>query len=470
MAVMSDGLVHIPLCRLETYFSPIGELKATPARVKHWESKFNEIKSAGHKIPVPWGHSLSALPHPDTVDDQTFEDAKWKRLHDEARGNASYVEKMYVGADGKPYVAFKPPPGYRPLPDGSLENESNGTRISEISGAFGNWSDGTGKRHKDILLHVALCTRPVVGGQSGFHLEPPKVDSQANMLSSMPGAPEFLFTMSSGASMKDEDVDDEMEGADAPAEDEYTPDEEAPEPAEDVPVEAETEVAAEPIPVAGKPDKCEEARALCMQAGLQIPECKTPEDFIQNLIVAMTTAIGLGAKFGHDNAEEDMPAAPATATTGPDAAPTPEAPPMMMSTIYEKEAAKREQKSMRREFNRVWEENRQLGCPPAIVDEFLAKESTIMLSVMPSGRIKMPTNLAIAKALRRVLKAFKGGAAPHMTILSTAVIPDSPAPNTNQPRGTAGGVDPDIRDALRSGAASTSGARYEPLPNGNGKH
>ena len=42
-----------------------------------------------------------------------------------------------------------------------LINPRDGTRVREVSAGIGNWRDGKGVVHKDVIRHVALCTLPV---------------------------------------------------------------------------------------------------------------------------------------------------------------------------------------------------------------------------------------------------------------------------------------------------------------------
>lgn len=143
----------------------LGDLEVTPDRVKHWCEQFRAMKAAGIHVPVCWGHQPSALP------------GEGLERHEKqaavAQANAGYLEEMGLDPDDAL-------PGVLDIPGAKVEGDNLVTEqtlpdgrkvkaaIKEVSIAVRDWTDGTGKKWKDSIVHVALVTHPVMTGQGGF--------------------------------------------------------------------------------------------------------------------------------------------------------------------------------------------------------------------------------------------------------------------------------------------------------------
>lgn len=478
-------MVRKELLNVGTYFAPQGRFEVTRDRMARWVDQFRALKREGYKIPVPWGHQLSAMPRPDQVDGEQWKQALQNRQYEEAKFNASYVDDLELTPDGKLVISMPAPPGYHVCPHtNDLINERDGTRIREVSGAFGNWTDGRGRKHHDVLIHAALCTRPVMGNQSGFQ----PADAMPHMLSTGYESVEYSFTLSSGAAMaKDDDDDDKKpskKGSAAPAEDDvYEPEddlgdagdaagadsgmEDAP-PLEDMPPAPDAPPLPDPAATVNPsgPDDFKECVRLLGEMGLPIPPDVTEKDFCKSLKIALTVGQGMGARFERQDAADDIPAAPASATSGgpggPGAgqSPTAEPPPNMMSTLpndpFVQQQARRTEKAIRKEIKTICGQLKTMGVPVHQVEELEAKSSTFTLSLAPSGDgFKTPHQVSALRAVRKTVRAMRGEiTAP--TTLSTAVAPPSPI----RPKLSNKQADPDVMAALRKGAASATGVEF----------
>lgn len=142
------------------YQSPQGKCVVTPARIDHWEKSFNALRSEGFNFPAPWGHKLNATPT--EQDPYAAEEAY-------ARWNSGNVRKLEKDKDGSLWMVGEVPPGYEvENGTGRLVNSKDGTVVTDVSPGIGNWTDGQGRHHEDIILHAALCTHPVQHNQTGF--------------------------------------------------------------------------------------------------------------------------------------------------------------------------------------------------------------------------------------------------------------------------------------------------------------
>lgn len=154
------------LLRFGKHHAKGGTLDATPAWAQAKVDQFQKLKSKGIKPPVAWGHTLSALPlDPQKAqDEQRFQSSKFK---------AGDVTGLSIEGD-KLFFEAEIPAVKRIDEHGNLihEIEIEGKKvegaISEVSGGFMDWMDGTGELHQDALIHVALCPLPVSANQSGF--------------------------------------------------------------------------------------------------------------------------------------------------------------------------------------------------------------------------------------------------------------------------------------------------------------
>lgn len=413
-----------------THHAPQGVQVVSPERIRRWVDKFRQLKSAGVRFPVPWGHRLSAIPEYGTVDDAEYQNAVERRAFEEARYNAGFIEGMEIGPNGELVITAPVPPGYKVCPQSNdLINEHDGTRIGEMSAGIGHWRDGKGQSHKDIIIHAALVPLPIWAGQDGFSLA---TTTQAATLSGSQNAI-FTCTLSSktgGNPMEPEE--DETPEVDA-EDDVYEPEPEAP------PEDAAPIVPPAPPPV----DYCEQALALLSQMGLALPQDTDSENFCERLVIALTVAQSMGAKFDRDDDTEDETAnPPATMTSGDGGQPpSPEAPPVMMSTrdIVNpafRALAARQERQTQAEVSAIWEELKGLGCPVYIADRESAKATQIHLSInRHTGKASRPAQLQAARLVKEILQAQHGivPKAKTTATLSTTVAVPSPMTTKKRP-------------------------------------
>lgn len=148
-----------------------GPTNITPERNRRWAQKFNEMRRIGLAPPVPWGHKLSAVPlmRPDMLPEE--QQAAAEQLEQAySQWNTGYMEHAeYDATNGCLYYHGAVPPGYKlNAATGCLENSITGTAIKEVSPGIGDWVDGYGNEHKDVIIHAALVTHPVQPGMTGF--------------------------------------------------------------------------------------------------------------------------------------------------------------------------------------------------------------------------------------------------------------------------------------------------------------
>lgn len=514
---MSDTtLLRKPLLKIgETYCAPQGTLKVTPNRAHRWVDKFQEMKNDNFSFPVPWGHKLSAMPFREDVNDQEWQEAVERRQQEEARWNATYVDDLKIEKekDGEFLVAYmSAPPGWEVCPTrDALINQRDGTMVKEVSAAFGNWRDNHSQLHKDILVHVALCTRPIAYGAGGFK----KADQQMRTLSSGPNSVEYSFTLSSGGglAMPKNKLDDDMDDLDAGPKDAkpkdskpkdampagnsdedipYKPDDEMDDLDEPAPVDGgdkglspepvEKPLDPEPAPIDPTPastpmvgpnhNRTKELVGLLNTAGLTLPGDTDSSNFEERLWVLMHMIINQGGRFEMpDSGSQDAAAKPpATGTSGDNAPPAAEPPPVMMSNITDprlKRSLERDQKRMRKEVSTICSTLKELGCPVYLCDREEAGASLIQLSFTPSGDIKLPARLRGLRLVQEFIQAMRGGGRrsqdPSIKTLSNQ--PASGAKPQANPLAIAGtrskpGADPEVVAAMRVGAGSETGASY----------
>jgi hypothetical protein len=142
-----------------------GEVAITPDRVKRWAEQFRAMKAAGLRVPVCWGHQPGALPGAGL--DRAGKQAAV------AQANAGYLEEMSLDPDDGLAGTIDVPGAT--VEGGSLVTEhtlADGRKvksaIKEVSVAIRDWTDGSGRKWEDAIVHVALVTHPVMGGQEGF--------------------------------------------------------------------------------------------------------------------------------------------------------------------------------------------------------------------------------------------------------------------------------------------------------------
>ncbi len=207
--MVPDNCYKATLVPIGVHHAPEGKVVVTPKRVKHWVESFNKLKQGGIHFPTPWGHQLAAIPA----------DNHEARKQAYAQWNAGYIEKLEQDPETGGLVAYQTiPPGYELDKNGDLINKTTSTRIRELSAGIGNWRDGRGQWHKDIILHSALVPFPVVGGQKGFSPATLATDSTQLLTLSTDNA-QVLFTFATkigGFSMATEDDDKKKKGPPVP--------------------------------------------------------------------------------------------------------------------------------------------------------------------------------------------------------------------------------------------------------------
>jgi hypothetical protein len=144
-----------------------GEFRVDKARNTRWVKQFKAMKAAGIKVPLAWGHQPKAEP----ADEATSKADKEYWL---SKFNAGYIEDVYLDPDGTLGV-IADSPGVEVNDKGEAvttarfdDGRTVKCAIAEVSGAFRDWKDGTGKDWPDSLIHVAMTPLPVIGGQEGF--------------------------------------------------------------------------------------------------------------------------------------------------------------------------------------------------------------------------------------------------------------------------------------------------------------
>lgn len=142
----------------------------TADRLKRWAANHAMMKEAGFLLPGPWNHDLSAVPV--KMDNQAD-------LLARADNNAGYWDNLAVEQDENGVDTL-----YGDIDAPGDENDHNspagkiGKTVRETSiFAAPEYELGNGLKVKDALLHVALVTHPVEGGQKNFA----KVDSKGGL-------------------------------------------------------------------------------------------------------------------------------------------------------------------------------------------------------------------------------------------------------------------------------------------------
>lgn len=478
---MAGSLLRKKLIVPGEWHAPQGKYVSTRKRSERQVAKFRELKNEGVLFEVPWGHRLSAYPrYGEITEEQWRENQESER----ARFNASYVEDLEVDpVDGGLIVSMKPPPGYKLDPKtGNLVNETDHTVIREVSGAFGNWIDGQNRFHDDILLHAALCVKPVVAGMPGFHF------STGPVMLSGGGRVEYLYTLSTGgAAMDDFDDDDkkkkkkgnadkpELDAPELPPEDDFYEPEEPMEPKVPEPTPVDDEPIGIPKP---KRDCVKKLLPLLVEAGLPMDEDVTdPEELCERLATILGFAVSHGMRFEREDKENDEQPAPGATGMAGGPAPAPEQPPIMMSLGQIKDPLtkrmfEREQERMRRDVATTWREISELGCPVWIANREMAKGQHVQLSLnAKTGKIPLPVQIAKARLVKEILQAQQGIIKQPKpgVIAAMATHEENPAAAAKAPhQRVAPGkqVDPDIKAALRAGATVATGIDFSK----NGTH
>lgn len=477
-----------------TYKAPRGTVCITPERVQHWMKKFKSLRDKGVRFPCPWGHRVEAIPieqkvylsalDGDVLSEYPDTEAQFSKF------NATYIDDMEARIDGL-YVKFCPPPGYRCDEEtGDLVNDLSGTRIGEMSAGIGNWIDGSGKHHKDIIMHAAFVPLPVVHNQEPFEAT----------LSTQPTNASFFLTLSTSKRSdemphdkeeKEEMKDMETEGGD----EKETKVEEKMDTLEDVmgetPVDEpedddlgitdedmEVEMDEEDNDITemstdGVDNNFEEAVSLFKQLGLDIKDGIQKDEFFSYIVPALRMALSMGAKFSGKEekegaGEEGMKMNTMEPYNGTDANVSAEAPPLLMSTAQikdpiAKKLALQQEKVMRKKITRMWQENIKNGCPSHVANREIASVEQVNLSLnSKTGEAVVPEAMKRAKLVYEVLKKSAGAASVLTQELSTAAIAEPKNPESHELNGSgefAGYTDGksktsdvEIVEALRRGA------------------
>jgi hypothetical protein len=150
------------------------EFDVTPDLLEHWAATFARMRANGLNVPVPSGH---------THDGEA--NRGWVR-HLFRAGDSLYGVVDLVG-DGIPMAA------------------TNDVSIYAVP----EFTDGHGNRYQWPILHVALCTDPVVPGLGGFlpiaaALDSPPADAPVFQRQTLAGAPMSTVDTSGQASAADQ--------------------------------------------------------------------------------------------------------------------------------------------------------------------------------------------------------------------------------------------------------------------------
>ncbi len=137
------------ILKIGRYTAPEGELFVTSEKMNHWVKSSRDMKKAGLKIPVPWGHTDRAKPK--TLEEREYWESKY---------NAGFLDSLEVNGDTLSAIIDVPL---------TADAERVGTIVQEVSPQIEmHWRDGTGRTWDNVITHLALVTQPVVPNQSNF--------------------------------------------------------------------------------------------------------------------------------------------------------------------------------------------------------------------------------------------------------------------------------------------------------------
>ena len=137
-APLSPGRFRKELIREGTWVHPTQhfQLTVTRERMQRWVEKFRLLRERGIRIPVPFGHSY------------------------DPKDNAGFLEELVLEGNALFAVLVIP----RAEDAGKL-----GATVKDVSISINpDFRDGEGRRYGEVIEHVALTTRPLVGGQGDF--------------------------------------------------------------------------------------------------------------------------------------------------------------------------------------------------------------------------------------------------------------------------------------------------------------
>ncbi|HUT25383.1 MAG TPA: hypothetical protein VM492_13650 [Sumerlaeia bacterium] len=136
---IGSELFEKELIRVGTWKHPSGDfiLSVDNARLARWAAAFREMKRAGVKVPLPYGHSY------------------------DARDNAGFVEDVWILDDGRLMGLIRAP---------REEDAARlGTTAMEVSVSITpDYIDGEGKHYGEAIEHVAITNYPVIPAQENF--------------------------------------------------------------------------------------------------------------------------------------------------------------------------------------------------------------------------------------------------------------------------------------------------------------
>lgn len=287
------AIVRTKVLPLGRHVSPEGEVQVTRERVKKWVAQDAQMRQEKIEIPIPWGHTESALPH----HAGSNEEAAYRA----SKFNAGYVRQLMQGADGG-LEAELDAPGVEvkdgklvataTLPDGTPVQ----TAINRVSAMIGPWRDGKGRDWDDIVGHVALVVRPVAADQNGFQQLSTGASKTASKFVCLSTATRRLATMPDD---KEKDKEPGKGGGDTPAE--VSDDLMKPPPEDETLIGESLEGAAQPN---SADQEIEQIKTALNELGVPLPQDTNAATFNRDLLVAITVLVG---KMKTDAANEPPP-------------------------------------------------------------------------------------------------------------------------------------------------------------------
>lgn len=148
------------ILKVGTYHSPDGEVKVTPARLKHWANTHKTMRGRNLGVPVGWDHSDD----PEQTIPISFATVAGKQS---AKNAAGWLKSFDVAKDGQSAEITLDIPGATDAE--KLEN--NVVEVSPI--IYPTWKDGQGRTYDDCITHVDLVHHPVDASQTEFEIVQP---------------------------------------------------------------------------------------------------------------------------------------------------------------------------------------------------------------------------------------------------------------------------------------------------------
>jgi N12 class adenine-specific DNA methylase len=149
-------------------------LDANPERLQRWSDAFAQLRQRGVKIPLSWGHQPFAQPD-DPNSDPDDPTVKARREYHASAYNAGHLDALHFDPATGQLDAEGDAPGLEvdeagnllawvKMPDGTQRR----TAVNEVSVGINDWTDATGHLWRDVPIHLAICTLPVMEKQDGF--------------------------------------------------------------------------------------------------------------------------------------------------------------------------------------------------------------------------------------------------------------------------------------------------------------